>query len=138
MNYYQKPKDRYQENKQADEFRPDEQRINKILGGDAQEMNTYAEELARHFLSGRDQEKLSTSQIRTILSEIQKMKKYDKNQVQLLRPKLAYAAGRHKGRVKDFYTLFEAAVKQTNEKNFKMFQNFIEAIVAYHKFQGGK
>lgn len=119
-------------------FNPNAQRISKILNGDAEEMNTYAEELARYFLSGRDQEKLSTSQIRTILSEIQKMKKYDKNQLQLLRPKLAYAAGRHRGRVKDFYTLFEAAVKQTNEKNFKMFQNFIEAIVAYHKFQGGK
>lgn len=119
-------------------FNPNAQRISKILNGDAEEMNTYAEELARHFSSGKDQERLSTSQIRTILSEIQKMKKYDKNQLQLLRPKLAYAAGRHKGRVKDFYTLFEAAVKQTNEKNFKMFQNFIEAIVAYHKFQGGK
>lgn len=119
-------------------FNPDAQRISKILNGDAEEMNTYADALAKHFLSGREQEKLSTSQIRTILSEIQKMKKYDKNQLQLLRPKLAYAAGRHRGRVKDFYTLFEAAVKQTNEKNFKMFQNFIEAIVAYHKFQGGK
>lgn len=119
-------------------FNPNAQRISKILNGDAEEMNTYAEELARHFSSGKEQEKLSTSQIRTILSEIQKMKKYDKNQLQLLRPKLAYAAGRHRGRVKDFYTLFEAAVKQTNEKNFKMFQNFIEAIVAYHKYQGGK
>ncbi len=119
-------------------FKPDEQRIEKILSGDAVEMNKYAEELATHFLQVKEQDKLSTSQIRTILGEIQKMKKYETTQLQLLRPKLAYAAGRHKGRVKDFRDLLEAAIKKTNEKNFAMFKNFVEAIVAYHKFYGGK
>lgn len=119
-------------------FKPDEQRIEKILSGDAVEMNKYAEELATHFLQVKEQDKLSTSQIRTILGEIQKMKKYETTQLQLLRPKLAYAAGRHKGRVKDFRDLLEAAIRKTNEKNFAMFKNFVEAIVAYHKFYGGK
>ncbi len=119
-------------------FKPDEQRIEKILNGDAVEMNKYAEELAHHFLQAKDQERLSTSQIRTILGEIQRMKKFEANQLQLLRPKLAYAAGRHRGRVKDFRDLLEAAIKKTNEKNFAMFKNFVEAIVAYHKYHGGK
>ncbi|MDI6697477.1 MAG: type III-A CRISPR-associated protein Csm2 [Candidatus Saccharicenans sp.] len=115
-------------------FKPDEQRIERILNGDAKEMNEYASELAKGFLKGKDQEKLSTSQIRTILGEIQKMKQFDARQLQLLRPKLAYAAGRHKGRVKDFRELLETAIKKTNKDNFYMFKNFVEAIVAYHKY----
>lgn len=119
------------------DFKPDEQRIEKILNGDALEMNRYAEELAQRFVQGRD-DKLSTSQIRTILGEIQRMKKFDATALQLLRPKLAYTAGRHKGKVKDFRDLLEAAIKKTNENNFDNFKNFVEAIVAYHKFHGGK
>jgi CRISPR-associated protein Csm2 len=116
----------------------DEKRIEKILGGDAFELNKYAEELAQSYLQGKDNEKLSTSQIRGILTEIQKMKKFNPTQLQLLRPKLAYAAGRHKGKVKEFRDLLEALIKKANKDNFANFKNFIEAIVAYHKYLGGK
>lgn len=81
----------------------DEKRIEKILGGDAFELNKYAEELAQSYMPEKG-EKLSTSQIRAILTEIQKMKEFNPTQLQLLRPKLAYAAGRHKGKVKEFVT----------------------------------
>ncbi len=116
----------------------DEKRIEKILGGDAFELNKYAEELAQTYVQGKEGEKLSTSQIRGILSEIQKMKEFDQTKLQLLRPKLAYAAGRHKGKVKEFRDLLEALIKKTNKDNFVNFKNFIEAIVAYHKYYGGK
>jgi len=116
----------------------DEKRIEKILGGDAFELNKYAEELARAYVQGKEGERLSTSQIRGILTEIQKMKEFDPSQLQLLRPKLAYAAGRHKGKVKEFRDLLEALIKKTNKDNFANFKNFIEAIVAYHKYHGGK
>jgi len=116
----------------------DEKRIEKILGGDAFELNKYAEELAQFYIKGGRNEALSTSQIRTILTEIQKMKEFNPTKLQLLRPKLAYAAGRHKGKVKEFRDLLEALIKKANQDNFDTFKNFVEAIVAYHKYHGGK
>ncbi|HEK86298.1 MAG TPA: type III-A CRISPR-associated protein Csm2 [Candidatus Aminicenantes bacterium] len=115
-----------------------EARIKKVLDGDAAEMNKYANELAEYYLPGKENEKLSTSQIRNFLDEIQKMKEFSANKLQLLRPKLAYAAGRHKGRVRDFRDLIEKLIEKTNKDNFDHFKNFVEAIVAYHRFHGGK
>ena len=112
----------------------DENRIKKILAGDAKELNEYADALANRYVKD---EKLTTSQIRNVLDEIQKMKEYDEYRLQMLRPKLAYAAGRHKG-VKEFRQLIEVLIKNTNKTNFSNFRNFVEAIVAYHKFYGGK
>ena len=116
----------------------DENRIKKILAGDAKELNEYADALADWYVKGKDNEKLTTSQIRNVLDEIQKMKDYDEYRLQMLRPKLAYAAGRHKGKVKEFRDLMEVLIKNTNKANFSNFKNFVEAIVAYHKFYGGK
>ncbi|MCX7974340.1 MAG: type III-A CRISPR-associated protein Csm2 [Candidatus Aminicenantes bacterium] len=116
----------------------DETRVKKVLNGDMAEMNSYAEELAVHYVRANEKERLTTSQIRNFLDEIQKMKDYDSNKLQLLRPKLAYAAGRHKGRVKDFRDLMEVAIKNTRKENFEYFKYFIEAIVAYHRLHGGK
>jgi CRISPR-associated protein Csm2 len=113
----------------------DENRIKKILAGDAKELNEYADALANRYVKD---EKLTTSQIRNVLDEIQKMKDYDEYRLQMLRPKLAYAAGRHKGKVKEFRDLMEVLIKNTNKANFSNFKNFVEAIVAYHKFYGGK
>ncbi|MBC7348980.1 MAG: type III-A CRISPR-associated protein Csm2 [Candidatus Aminicenantes bacterium] len=118
---------------------PDESRIKKILAGDAKELNEYADDLAVWYVKGKDKEKLTTSQIRNVLDEIQKMKDYDEYRLQMLRPKLAYAAGRqHKGKVKEFRDLMEVLIRNTNKTNFSNFKNFVEAIVAYHKFYDGK
>jgi len=116
----------------------DENRIKKILAGDAKELNQYADSLGNWYVQGREGEKLTTSQIRNVLDEIQKMKDYDEYRLQMLRPKLAYAAGRHKGKVKEFRDLMEVLIKNTNKANFSNFKNFVEAIVAYHKYHGGK
>ena len=116
----------------------DENRIKKILAGDAKELNEYADSLGNWYVQGREGEKLTTSQIRNVLDEIQKMKDYDEYRLQMLRPKLAYAAGRHKGKVKEFRDLMEVLIKNTNKANFSNFKNFVEAIVAYHKYHGGK
>ena len=118
----------------------DEKRIEKILGGDAFELNKYAEELAQFYIKGGRNEALSTSQIRTILTEIQKMKEFNPTKLQLLRPKLAYAAGRQgpKAKIREFRHLLEILIKKTNKDNFANFKNFVEAIVAYHKYHGSK
>jgi CRISPR-associated protein Csm2 len=122
-----------------------------IVEGDVKELNKYADELAQKFVtkleieeqsrSGnrrRKEKELTTSQIRNIFDVIQRMTKYDENKLQLLRPKLAYLAGRHGGRVKEFQTLIEKCLPLvTDDTTFTNFKNFIEAIVAYHKFHGG-
>lgn len=114
-------------------------RLKRVLAGDTKELNTYADELANFYLdSRRESEKLTTSQIRNILDEIQRMREFDEAKLHLLRPKLAYAAGRHGGKVKDFQKLLDTAIKITTKENFKNFKNFVEAIVAYHRYYGGK
>jgi CRISPR-associated protein Csm2 len=124
-----------------------------IQQGDAEELNKYAEELGKIFATEKNTEErgrrktekaLSTSQIRNILDEIQRIPKKEnfekiKNRLNLLRPKLAYAAGRHRGRVKDFREIVEEAIKLVRTpEHFANFRNFIEAIVAYHRYHGGK
>lgn len=118
----------------------DEARVKRVLNGDATEMNKYAEELAKNYvgMSPGDKNQLTTSQIRNFLDEVQKMKEFNSNRLQLLRPKLAYAAGRHKGKVKEFRDLMEVVIKNTNKDNFDYFKYFVEAIVAYHRLHGGK
>lgn len=117
----------------------DKESIKKILvNKDAKELNDFASSKAKYLASGSEKEKLSTSQIRNVLDVIQRMKKFDENQLQLIRPKLAYAAGRHKGKVRDFRNILEEAISLTNEKNFDFFQALIEAIVGYHRFHDDK
>jgi len=125
----------------ASPFQPNEDKIRKILSGDMKTLNDYANELGEYFARGREErEVLTTSQIRNVLDEIQKMpeKQFDENRLQLLRPKLAYAAGRHRGRVLEFQKLLDKAIQLTNKNNFKYFKHFVEAIVAYHRYHGGK
>lgn len=115
-----------------------EERIKRILQGDMQELNSYAEELGKYFARGR--EALTTSQIRNVLDEIQRMaeKGFNANRLQLLRPRLAYTAGRlahkHKRTIMDFQKLVDVAIQMTDEKNFLNFKYFVEAIVAYHRY----
>jgi len=141
MNYrnFQRPNHQGKFGQSQSKPEIDVDKIKKILNGDAEILNQYADELARDYLSPKNEsQKLSTSQIRNVLDEIQRMKEYDSIKLQLLRPKLAYAAGRHKGKVKDFRDLIEILLKHTNQHNFPYFKYFIEAIVAYHRFHGGK
>lgn len=62
-----------------------------------------------------------------------------KEQIVLLRPKLAYAAGRHK-EVKDLAEILDAAVRSAaqTQDNFIKFLRFMESIIAYHRFHGGR
>jgi CRISPR type III-A-associated protein Csm2 len=123
-------------------FRYDEEKIKKILAGDMKTLIDYANELGEYFARGKGEKyPLTTSQIRNVLNEIQKMpeKQFDENRLQLLRPKLAYAAVRHRDKVmKDFQTLLDKVIQLTDKNNFKNFKHFVEAIVAYHRYHGDK
>jgi CRISPR-associated protein Csm2 len=85
-----------------------------------------------------DTAKLTTNQLRKFFGEVkrQQMNGYNETDFVLLKPKLAYAVGRTKGRSKitDFYEVMSVAIDQVNsEREFENFIKVFEAIVAYHK-----
>lgn len=104
---------------------------------------------------GKEFNLIKTNQIRNFYNSIVEMKQDMKNNAAdaevyskliLLKPKLAYAAGRQTP-VKGLYWFVEAAVNgiespneensETFKKSMKNFFDLIESLVAYHKFHGG-
>jgi len=110
-----------------------------VVEGNAQSLNKEANDLGQYFAAGSERDRLSSSQIRNVLDKLQRMKSFDQNKLQLLRPLLAYAAGRHGGKVKDLQKISDQAIQMVeNNQHFANFKNFFEAIVAYHRYHGGK
>ena len=103
----------------------------------SKELVEEAEKIGEHLAIRR---KLSTSQIRNVFTRIKE--RYDPVQINLLRPKLAYAAGRHPRQVKDLQRVLDKALQKIRaeraEEDYKGFRNFFEAILAYHRYYGGK
>lgn len=110
----------------------------------AKQMVKFAENLAKDIF--RD---VSTSQIRNAYGTVKKLEMQssftDKSyrELLLLKPKLAYARGR--ASKKDAFKQLEDAlgagidaVEVKQPETFKRFCNFFEAILAYHKANGGK
>lgn len=91
-------------------------------------------------------EKLTTSQIRNIFAIAKKMQMrgVDWEEFVLLKPKIAYVTRKknaNRGSRILGYILIEAvdaAYKKRDEKYFKNFMDFFEAILAYHVSSGGK
>lgn len=106
----------------------------------------FADEFGNQIANGG----LTTSQIRIVFGEMRRIQmngyKNQKTDFLLLKAKLAYAVKRHnKHGLTDFFRLFEKAydaVDKNNddigEKNFKNMMDLTEAILAYHKYHGGK
>ena len=116
-----------------------------ILAGNKEKLIKSAEEFGKYLAK----QQLSTSQIRNIFSEMKRMRKYEesKNELLLLKPKLAYIAGRHGkwkqgkliGPVPDLSRVLNECIKNIkDEKTFQNFKDFFEAILAYHRYYGGK
>ncbi|HOK79944.1 MAG TPA: type III-A CRISPR-associated protein Csm2 [bacterium] len=123
----------------------DKNKIMEIINnGNVTIMNEYAENLAKQYAPQEDREKkfkLTASQIRNILDDVQRM---DKKAVgvrkhELLRPKLAYIAGRsdkNNYAIRELKEILDIAIRSIGDdyKKFENFRNFLEAIVGYHKF----
>lgn len=104
--------------------------------------NGFGEHIARNGLT--------TSQIRNVFGEMRRiqMNEYinEKTAFILLKPKLAYAVKRHNSKgLTDFYNFFEIAYDQVDTSNdatgsveFENLMNLTEAILAYHKYYGGR
>lgn len=106
----------------------------------------FADKFGKHIKDGG----LTTSQIRNVFGEMRRiqMNGYisQKTSFLLLKPKLAYAVKRNENAgLKDFYNFFEIAYNSVDTKNDtngpKHYKNMIElteAVLAYHKYYGGK
>ena len=118
-------------------------------------MITFAEEVGKVTAK----KKLTVSQIRNIFGEIKRIQTsgYDNNKsaFMMLKPKVAYAYGRTVKFKYDkiakkptpigndglliFKEVFDAAHDKVGDKNqYSNFCNLMEAIIAYHKANGGK
>ena len=85
---------------------------------------------------------LKTSQIRKVygaVKKIQMSKEFHRNELVMLKPKLAYAAARNKA-VTDLKDALTQAIDKVgdDQKKFKNFVDFFEATLAYHKAAGGE
>jgi CRISPR-associated protein Csm2 len=124
-----------------------------IKGENQKEMIESCREFGRRFKNNN----LTTSQIRNVYGEVKKiqmkssMLKEDENidilPLRMLLPKLAYSAARAKKKgtdeLKDILSKgIETVLENETDskevlKRFEMFSNFFEAILAYHKAEGG-
>ncbi|MHA1267843.1 MAG: type III-A CRISPR-associated protein Csm2 [Candidatus Helarchaeota archaeon] len=120
--------------------------VNDLSTLTPEELNAIAE------FQGKKFRRIKTNQIRNIFSAITKIRndfqtcggKLEdsiRRELIMLKPKLAYAAGRN-GEVRPFQELFDSAVDAVihSQKPEEALQNFFllaEAVVAYHKFYGG-
>ncbi len=96
----------------------------------------FSEEMGK-FLT---QINLKTNQIRKFLDAVRKIEfgEFKLDDVKLLKPKLAYAAGRQ-NEVKPLMAVLDPCIDRVNtEEDFKKFSRFVESILAYHKFYGGR
>jgi CRISPR-associated protein Csm2 len=105
------------------------------------ELVVYAEK-AGSFMA---KNKLTNSKIRSIYGEIKRIQmgefEKEKSAFYLLKPKVAYALGRdeHNEGLKLFKMVFDLCSQDVaDQKSYQNFCNFIEAILAYHKANGGK
>lgn len=91
-----------------------------------------------------DKDALTNSQIRNVFGEIKRIQmggfEKNKSSFMILKPKVAYAAGRHnKLGILTFKKYFDLASKCVkDDSTYHNFCNFLESIVAYHKAYGGK
>lgn len=118
-----------------------DQEIEAIIGGDATKLVEVAERLGREM----EQRGLSTSQIRNVFGEVKRleMRPFDEQsarQLLLLKPRLAYQAGRHGGAVQALAEILSKAVDRVgaDPRRFSNFVEFFEAILAYHRAEGGR
>jgi CRISPR-associated protein Csm2 len=92
--------------------------------------------------------RLKTSQIRKFLDAVNEIKSksvqqkpddaFFRSECMLLKPKLAYAAGRQ-DEVKPLMSVLGPCIDRVHKKeDFSNFYRFVEAIMAYHRFHGGR
>ena len=127
---------------------PKQDLVDILDGKDAQKLVKRAEEIALEVLKG---ERVTTSQIRNIYGTVKKLEMMKggtgvMDRLIMLKPKLAYTAGRHDKvpGLKILRDILSNAIDlvseggQTKDIRLERFYQFFEAILAYHRAHGGK
>ncbi|MBC7254369.1 MAG: type III-A CRISPR-associated protein Csm2 [Actinobacteria bacterium] len=94
------------------------------------------------------EEKVTNSQIRKVFTEIKHMHLearspgsqavFNPDRVKLLKPKIAYLAAREK-KLGSFKKVMDALIDKVRDaRDFGRLAAFMEAVIAYHKYHGGK
>lgn len=130
-----------------------------IINGDPTTLVQVAErvgrDLARPGGNSRSTDALATSQIRSVFGKVRELEMQLRSlspsereltpeiyrELQLLRPKLAYQAARATGKgVTWLKQTLEPAIERVgrDRQRFRNFVDFFEAILAYHKANGGQ
>ncbi len=121
---------------------PDKREVQRFI----HEENAVADMVKRAEVFGRylKNNKVTSTQLRNAYGTMKKLEMVGwsprtQTKVILIKPRLAYAAGRHGNGMKDLSQVIGWAIDAIrNEKDFQRFCHFFEAIVAYFKAAGGK
>lgn len=118
-----------------------------------EEVAKWAESFGKYLTENGNRKPLTTGQIRKFYGEVKRIGadiELNKTDIVMLKPLLAYAVGRDKNnrgdnktKIKEFEEEMRTALSAIRYDNnlvsdFKNFEQLFEAIVAYHKFYGGK
>lgn len=125
-------------------------RLTNFSDLNAEKLVDYADKTGKHLQSVR----LKTNQIRKFLSALSQIKSSIKTEKKdivrredltvrekafLLKPKLAYAASRQAYQIKPLMTVLDPAIESIHSnKDLLKLATFVESIVAYHKYYGGR
>jgi CRISPR-associated protein Csm2 len=96
--------------------------------------NTFLDEVKGYARDLKDSG-VSTHQLRNIFAKVKAAKSVE--EVRPLRYKVAYVAGRER-KLQPFCEKLDVLIKRLNDKNLNRFQEFFEALIAYHKSFGGQ
>ncbi len=77
--------------------------------------------------------RISSNQFRKFFDEIKKIKEYNEVKLELMKPKFYYAVRNDKQ--SNFPELMITLIDETNKNNFNNLIEFLEAIIAYRKYQ---
>jgi len=112
-----------------------------IVNGADEKLVIYAEEAGKFMAKSG----LTNSKIRSIYGEIKRIQmgefEKEKSSFYLLKPKVAYALGRddkNEGLILFKLIFDKCSADVKDKKTYINFCNFVEAILAYHKANGGK
>lgn len=126
----------------ADEVAEELAKLSSMGDLTAEKLVEYAEKVG-NFLANRV--RLKTSQIRRFLDAVNGIRARSfgeeidfEREVILLRPKLAWSAGRQ-DEVKPLMAVLDPCMRKVKDsEDFSNFARFVESIVAYHRYHGGK
>lgn len=124
-----------------DSMQLDARNVRDIIHGNTVRLVEVAEGLGQKLSGLPGKDRLSTSQIRNVYGTVKRMQfaPFDRAQLLLLKPKLAYAARKGGQGIRELRDVLNWAIDSTeNEEHFEQFVQFFEAILAYHQAADGE